>query len=391
MFYQFDEMIDRRNTNSLKYDFAKESGKPDDILPLWVADMDFQTPEEVTQALVKTARHAIFGYSDTKGDYFNAVRSWFVNHFDYEVQPEWLVKAPGVVCAISMAVRAFTNKGDSVLIQRPVYPPFSNAVLLNERKLVNSPLVYRDGKYDIDFDDFERKIIENRVKLFILCHPHNPVGRVWTKEELLRIGSICLRQNCLVVSDEIHCDFVYNGHQHHVFATLDPRYPENSIICTAPSKTFNLAGLQVANIFIANEALRHTYQKELEKTGYSQLNAMGLVACQSAYEHGADWLRQLNDYLTRNVSFLNAFIAERLPKIKVVEPEGTYLIWLDFSAYGLTQEELDRILVNEAKIWLNSGVLFGPEGQGFQRINIACPAKVLETALLRLESAMKDK
>jgi len=385
MTYNFDKIIDRKNTNSLKFDFAKEIGKPDDLLPLWVADMDFKTPAEVTEALIKTAKHSIFGYTDTKADYFSAVRNWFLKGFDFNPRPEWLVKTPGVVFAISMAIRALTDKGDAVLIQKPVYYPFSEVIIANERQLINNPLIYKEGKYFIDFEDFERKIVENKVRLFILCSPHNPVGRIWTKDELTEMGNICLKHHCLIVSDEIHCDFVYSGYKHYIFSTLAPEFLNNSIICTAPSKTFNLAGLQASNVFIANSDIRHQFKKEIHKTGYSQLNTMGLAACQSAYEYGEDWLRQLKEYLAENLTYLRELLAEKLPRVKLIEPEGTYLIWLDFTELGLSQKELDNLILHKAKLWLDSGTMFGTEGEGFQRINIACPKLTLQTALSQLE------
>ncbi len=388
MNYNFDEIIERKNTNSLKYDFAIARGMPLDAIPLWVADMDFRVPNEVTQALIKSANHGIFGYTEVNDEYFEAVKNWFLSGFSFEIKRQWLVKTPGIVFAIAMAIRAFTEKGDSVLIQKPVYYPFSEVISDNDRRLINSPLVYRDGKYNIDFEDFEHKIFENNIKLFILCSPHNPVGRVWTRDELTQIGEICLKHRCLVVSDEIHCDFVYEGHKHHVFGSISHEILDNSIICTAPSKTFNLAGLQVSNIFIANKNIRDKYKKELDKTGYSQLNTMGLLACQGAYQYGGEWLSQLLEYLRENITFVRNFLNERLPQIKIVEPEGTYLVWLDCKSLELSQKELDDMIVNNARLWLDSGMMFGNEGEGFQRINIACPKSVLERAMLQLEKAI---
>lgn len=389
MNYNFDEIIDRRNTNSLKYDFALERNKPRDVLPLWVADMDIKTPIEVREALIKSAEHGIFGYSDVKIEYFNTLNKWFKTNFDWETKQEWLVKAPGVVFAICTAIRALTEKGDAVLIQRPVYYPFSLSIVDNERKLVNNPLVYTDGKYEIDFADFEQKIIDNHVKLFILCSPHNPVGRVWTKEELTKIGDICLKHNVLIVADEIHEEFIYEGFKHHVFANLKPEFSDIAITCTAPSKTFNLAGLQVSNIFISNTEIRRKFKKEIVKTGYCELNAMGLIACQTAYAHGLDWLDQLKVYLAENLNFTRKFLAEKIPQIKLVEPQGTYLIWLDCSALNLDDKSLEDLIVNKAKLWLDAGTMFGSEGSGFQRINITCPRATLEKALQQLEAAVK--
>ncbi|MEL7656431.1 MAG: MalY/PatB family protein [Bacillota bacterium] len=390
MTYDFNEIIERRETNSLKYDFAAERGMPEDVLPLWVADMDFQTPSVVIDALVSASRHGIFGYSEAKVPYFQAVRDWYRNYFQWETEESWLVKTPGVVFAVCTAVRAFTNPGDSVLIQRPVYYPFTNAILDNDRVLVNNPLKYQDGRYTIDFDDFEVKIKENNVKLFILCNPHNPVGKVWSQEELVRMGEICLKHQVIVVSDEIHADFIYPGFHHTVFADLKPEFAENTVTCTAPSKTFNLAGLQVSNIFIRNQKLRRSFRKELYSTGYCQLNTFGLVACQTAYEKGAPWLKALRAYLYDNLSYVRSFLRDELPQITLVEPEGTYLLWLDFRQLGLTDVQLDDFIVNKAKLWLDKGTMFGPEGEGFQRINIACPRETLREALGQLKQAVKQ-
>ncbi len=387
---RFDNEIERKGTNSLKYDFAAERGKPADVLPLWVADMDFQAPPAVMEALVKSAQHGIFGYSESKQEYFNALQKWYFENFNWEVQRSWLVKTPGVVFAICTAIRALTRKGDAVLIQQPVYYPFSESILKNERILVNNALVYSNGTYSIDFHDFEEKIIQNGVKLFILCSPHNPVGRVWTKEELVRMGDICVKHNVYVVSDEIHADFVYEGYSHFVFAGLKPEYLDRTITCTAPSKSFNLAGLQVSNIFIANKDTRNKLKEEITKSGYSQLNTMGLVACRAAYEHGRKWLDELKDYLAGNLEYTRNFLTENLPQIKLVEPQGTYLIWLDFTELGLNDKQLDELLVNKAKLWLDGGSMFGAEGTGFERINIACPRSVLGTALKRLEQAVRS-
>ncbi len=388
MSQNFDEIVDRKNTNSIKYDFAVERGKPEDVLPLWVADMDFKTPNVVRDALIESAEHGIFGYSDTKENYFNAIYNWYKNRFDWEIEKSWLVKTPGVVYAIALAIRAFTEEGDAVIIQQPVYYPFSNTITNNKRKLVNNSLVYQDGKYTIDFNDFEEKIKVNNVKMFILCSPHNPVGRVWTKEELIKLGDICLKHNVLVVSDEIHGDFVFSGKKHFVFTNLKSEFLENTIVCTAPSKTFNLAGLQTSNIFIANPELKKKFEEEIEVSGHSHINTMGLVACQTAYEHGSEWVDDLNNYLEENLGLIRSFLLEKLPEIKLVEPEGTYLVWLDFNALGLSEKELDDLITNKAKLWLNSGAIFGKDGAGFQRVNIACPKTTIEKMLLQLEKAI---
>jgi len=391
MKFNFDETVDRKNTNCVKYDFAKERGKPEGLIPLWVADMDFRTAPCVTQALLKSAEHSIFGYTEAKreGPYFDAINKWFSQRFNFEVKPEWVIKAPGVVFAIYAAIRAYTEKGDAVLIQTPVYYPFRESVVDNGRSLVTNSLLYKDGKYKIDFDDFEDKIVQNKVKLFILCTPHNPVGRVWTGDELRRMGEICLKHKVLVVSDEIHCDFVFSGNKHTVFGSISDEFLNNSIICTSPSKTFNLAGLQNANVFIADSELRRKFRKEISFTGYSQLNTMGIVSCQAAYEDGGEWVDEMLVYLEKNYAYVKNFIAVNLPKIHVNELEGTYLMWLDFNACGLTDAELDKVLVEKAKIWVSKGTGFGDEGKGFIRINIACPLSVLERALNQLAAAFK--
>ena len=325
MKYDFDKVVDRHGTNCLKYDFAIERGKPADILPLWVADMDFQTAPAILERLEETVKHGIFGYSDGKEGYFAAVQNWYRERFGWETKPEWLVKTPGVVFALAAAVRAYTKEGDGVLLQQPVYYPFSEVITDNGRKIVNSSLKITDGYYTMDFDDLETKIVENKVKLFLLCSPHNPVGRVWSEEELRRVGEICLRHGVLVVSDEIHSDFTREGHPHTVFAKLGAEFEQNCLICTAPSKTFNLAGLQISNIFVPNPELRKKLLKEIAAAGYSQVGLMGLVACQAAYEEGAEWLAQLKAYLEENRKFVKAYLEEHLPEIRLIEPEGTYL------------------------------------------------------------------
>lgn len=387
MKYNFDEHIDRKNTNSLKYDFAVERNRPSDILPLWVADMDFRLPNEVLEEMKKSVEHGIFGYSDTKDDYTDVLIDWFKTRFDFDIKKEWLVKTPGIVYAICMAIQAFTKEGDAVLIQKPVYYPFSLSIIDNNRKLVNNPLVYKDGKYSIDFEDFENKIVENDVKMFILCSPHNPVGRVWTKEELIKLGNICLKHNVIVVSDEIHMDFTRNGIKHSIFLSLDNKFMENTVLLTAPSKTFNIAGLQVSNVFIPNENLKNKFIKAIDKSGYSQLNTLGLVATKACYQYGKEWLSELKIYLESNLVFIDNFLKENLPKIKLVQPQGTYLAWVDFSELNLSDNEINDIITNKCKLWLDDGAMFGiEEGKGFQRINYACQKSTLEKALNQLKN-----
>lgn len=384
----FDTVPNRRGTNCFKYDFAREMGMPEDVLPLWVADMDFPTAPAVLERLHALAEHGIFGYTGVKDAYFSAVHNWYAQRFGWEAQRSWLVTTPGVVFAIAIAIRAFTQKGDAILIQQPVYYPFANKVTENDRQLVVNPLVLKNGRYEMDFADMERKIVDYHVKMLLLCSPHNPVGRVWTKEELLRVGEICQKHGVLVVSDEIHADFTYAGHTHRVFASVKSEFADFTIICTAPSKTFNLAGLQNSNIFIPNRQLRHAYKKELSACGCGGTNCMGMAACQAAYEAGADWLEQLKQYLAGNLAYIRQFLREKLPDIALIEPEGTYLVWLDLRKLGLTEQQQRQLIVQDAKLWLDTGTLFGQGGEGFERINIACPRTTIEQAMQRLEHAV---
>ncbi len=388
MGYDFDTVIDRKGTNSLKYDFVREHGKREDVLPLWVADMDFRTAPEILERLEQTVRHGIFGYSEAGEDYFEAVRRWYRKHFDWQVEKSWLLRTPGVVFAIAMAIQALTKEGDGILLQQPIYYPFREVILDNRRRLVNSSLKLVDGRYEIDFEDLEEKIRDEQVKLFLLCSPHNPVGRVWSEQELRRLGEICLRHGVLVVSDEIHSDFTYEGHTHRVFASLSQELANITVTCTAPTKTFNLAGLQVSNIFIPNPDLRKKFQKAMDAAGYSQVNLMGIAACRAAYETGEKWLTELKQYLAGNLELVRHYLQEHLPQIGLTEPEGTYLVWLDFRKLGLTEEQREDLIVNKARLWLDSGAMFGEDGEGFERINIACPRALLLRALEQLDRAV---
>jgi cystathionine beta-lyase len=352
--------------------------------------MDFRTSSYVQEAIIEQASHGIYGYSEAQESYFEAVAGWFLRHHGWEVRQEWLTKTPGVVFALAAAVRAFTKEGDSVMIQQPVYYPFREVIEDNGRKLVSSPL-YQDesGTYRMNVLDFEEKVVREKVKVFLLCNPHNPVGRVWTKEELEQIGDVCLRHHVIVVSDEIHADFAFER-KHQVFANVRREYEDITVTCTSPSKTFNLAGLQVSNIFIVNPQLRERFQKEVAAAGYSQLNAVGLTACEAAYCHGDEWYDGVCNYLKANIAWLEQALESRIPEIIFQKPEGTYLVWLDCSGLGLNEEELEDFMQNRAKLWLDSGSIFGKIGNGFQRINVACPRSILEQAIQQLEDAVKE-
>lgn len=386
-----DKQLERKGTHCLKYDFAKRRGKPEDVLPLWVADMDFPTTSYVEDILQERTKHGIYGYSEVGEEYFNVLKRWMKKHHDWDIEPNWIIKTPGVVFALAMAIRAFTKEGEGVLIQQPVYYPFSEVIEDNGRVIVSNDLVLgEDYRYRIDFEDFEKKIIEHNIRLFLLCNPHNPSGRVFTKEELKRMGDICLKHNVIVVSDEIHHDFVFEG-EHTVFANLGKEYQEISIVCTSASKTFNLASMLISNIFIPNQKLRRAIRKQVNAVGISQLSILGLLATQEAYDKGEEWYQNVHNYLWDNIVFTRNYVKEFLPGVEVIHNEGTYLVWLDFRNTGIDPEELERRVVYEAKLWLDSGSIFGKAGDGFQRINVATQREVLLECLERIRYKVLDR
>ena len=394
MNYDFNKITDRHGTNSIKTDLAVARGKPADVLSLWVADMDFPTSPAILEALHNKIDHGIFGYSCLDDSFFTALKNWMQTEHDFSPDRRELVTTPGVVFGIVCAIRAFTKEEEAVIIQTPVYYPFKNMIEQNKRKLVTSSLYEKDGKWFIDFEDFEKKIVENKVKLFILCSPHNPVGRVWTREELQKLSDICLRHKVIVFADEIHNDFVYAPNKHTVYSTLSPEAAVNSIVSMSVSKTFNLAGLQFSTNFIKNPALRAKFKAEYDKTGYDEPSIMGLTAARAAYQNGKPWLVELHKHLKANIDFVRDFLKDKLPLVRLIEPEGTFLLWLDFSKLGtklgLSDSEIDDIIVNKAKIWLDRGTMFGQEGEFYQRINIATPRPLLEEALERIAGAFKE-
>lgn len=385
----FDQVIDRRGTCCVKYDCIAKEGRPADTLPMWIADMDFPTAPAVTEALKKVSEFGVFGYTEPDESYAETVQGWFSSRFNWKPEAQWLVVTPGVVCAVATAVRTFTEEGDGVLIQPPVYYPFADKIRCNNRRVVENPLLLQDGRYTIDFDDLERKIVSEHIKLFIFCSPHNPVGRVWSREELTRLGDICHSHGVTVISDEIHCDFTYPGFSHTVLCSLKPEYQENVITCTAPSKTFNLAGLKHSNIFIPNPALRERYQREMDRANISDAGIMGLAACRAAYLYGGPWLDELKTYLAANLDYMREFIRTRIPGVRLIEPEGTYLAWVDFRELGLSADALEDLMTNKCRLWLDRGNMFGESGEGFERFNIACPRVTLTEALTRVEQAVK--
>ena len=391
MQYDFDTPIDRTHTWSIKHDFKKENGKADDILPLWVADMDFRSPDSVVEALKKAVDHGIFGYSRADESYFDAVAAWYKKRHHLTLQPEWMTCTPGIVFALSIAVRAFTQEGDAVLIQPPVYHPFSRAILRNKRTLVENPLVLKDGHYEMDLEDLEQKVLDEHVKLMILCNPHNPVGRVWTREELTALADICLRHHVYVISDEIHGDFVWQGHEQTPYASISEEACLHSMMCTAPSKTFNLAGMATSNLFIPDPEMRRKFRSELLDVGQENMNRLGLFACRAAYEGGGEWLDQLIGYLAGNLALVRDFCKNRVPQIQLVEPEGTYLAWLDCRELGMTDDELMAFFSDDAKVWLDPGTHSGEQGSGFMRFNLGSSRSVIAQALDQIEAAWKKR
>lgn len=384
MKYDFDKKVVRRNTGCIKWDLGDES-----VIPMWVADMDFETPQPVIDAVKKRAEHGIYGYSFLQDSYYEALINWMNKRHGWKVQKEWIAFAPGVVPAVNMLVRALTQPGDKVIIQSPVYYPFYKAVTNNGCQVIENPLIYEKGRYFMDFEDLERKIKDDRVKLLILCSPHNPVGRVWTREELTKLGNLCLKYEVLIISDEIHSDLIYSGNKHIPFASLSQQFAENSIVCTAPSKTFNLAGLQTSNIIIPNRKIRKLYDNVLESNGINEPNVFGIKACEAAYRDGEEWLHELLEYLEDNRDYLINYIESHIPEIKAIKPEGTYLVWLDCSKLGMKSEKLHEFFMEKAKVWFDEGYIFGCGGENFERVNIACPRATIEEALKRMEMAIK--
>ncbi len=386
MKYNFDEIIDRRGTDCLKYDFGPKRKGRSDLLPMWVADMDFKLPDEILADLHKRVDHGIFGYTDPLDDYFEALNHWFSTRYGYTVDPEWVTLGAGLVYAVHLSVQAFTKPGEGVMVMQPVYYPFSEAIKQNGRKLVNCQLHY-DGAYSIDFEKMEKQIKEEDVKVLIFCSPHNPVGRVWTKEELTKVADICLENGVILMIDEIHCDFIFPGHKFTSIMNLDEKYHKIIALYSSPGKTFNVAGLQSANIIIPNPELRAKFKQANTSAGYSQANCMGQCALMSCYTKGAEWVDELVEYIWGNVCYMKDFVEKNFPKAHFVDPDGTYLTWVDFSGYGLEDDDLEHLMVEEAKLWLDSGAIFGPETKQFERFNLGCPRSVVEQAMKQLKAA----
>ena len=385
MKYDFDEPVPRRGTNSYKWDTVKD----EDVLPMWVADMDFRTAPAIVGALQKRVEHGIFGYTKVPPAYYEAVINWFRRRHAWLIEKEWIVYTTGVVPAISAIVKALTVPGDRVLVQTPVYNCFFSSIRNNGCEAVANPLIYANGTYRIDYDDLERKAADPKVKLLLLCNPHNPVGRVWTRQELRRIGEICIRNRVLVVADEIHCELVFSGHVYIPFASISEDFREHSVTCISPSKAFNLAGLQIANIVAADTDVRMKIDKAININEVCDVNPFGVEALIAAYNRGEDWLEELKHYLSVNYNYLRAYFDEYLPEFPVVMLEGTYLVWVDCRGLGLSSREIADILLEKEKVQVNPGSLYGEAGEGFIRLNIACPREKLIEGLNRLKRGLK--
>jgi cystathionine beta-lyase len=383
----FDEKIDRNQTNSVKWDQRDTIFGHAELLPLWVADMDFAVPPAVAEALKTRALHPIYGYTYPPPEFYQAVLAWMEKRHGWQGEKEWLLVTPGVVPALSLSILAFTKPSDRIIIQPPVYGPFFSIVKQNGRQAVLNGLKEENGRYTMDFDHLE-KLADPSVKMLILCNPHNPVGRVWTPEELLRLGEFCLRHQILLVSDEIHSDLVYKNYIHTPIASLSTKLAHNTITCLAPSKTFNVAGLNTSIVVIADQEKRAQFQRTRDALGMAMYNPFGLTAFTAAYQSGGPWLDQLITYLQGNLDYLLAFCAQRIPLFKPVPPEGTFLVWLDCRQLPLLPQELNHFFSKVAKVGLNDGSAFGPGGEGYQRINIACPRPLLTQALTRIEQAV---
>lgn len=400
--YDFDTEIDRLHTNASKWSVVQDEDNPlqhshsntysgeNRLLPMWVADMDFAAPQPVIDALVSRAQHGLYGYTEVTDSFYQSAAGWLRRRQQWQIDTDWICTSPGVVPALKAIIRGFVTPGDKVLVQTPVYYPFFSAIEGNGMEIAINPLIYDNGRYRMDFDDLERKTRDPKVTMVILCSPHNPIGRVWTQEELLRFGEICLANDVLVASDELHGDLIFNNALFTPYASISERFAQNSIICTAPSKTFNLAGLRSSCIIIPNSKLRETFQATLDSAGLGGLNLFGTVALEAAYNEGEEWLEQLLTYIQGNFDYMCRFLADNIPQISVVPMEGTYLAWLDCHALGLDKKALRRLMFEEARVYLDEGYIFGEGGEGFERINLACPRSILEEALQRIKAAVDD-
>lgn len=387
--YNFDEIIPREGTNSVKYDFRKRMFGKEDVIPMWVADMDFRTPDFIMDAIRKRAEHEIMGYTIRPDSFYEAIINWNLRKHGWNIQKDWISFSPGVVPAVNMAVMAFSNPGDKIIIQPPVYHPFYHTITNHGRKILKNPLKLENGRFNMDFDDLRSKI-DDQTSMILLSSPHNPGGSVWHKKELEELGQICKENGITIISDEIHADLILYENRHTPLASISKDLADITVTTMAPSKTFNLAGLSTSYVIASNPDLLKKYNKALEKTHVWHGNIFGSVALQAAYSHGSDWLEQLLDYLEGNINLVDSFFKEHLPEVKVIIPEATYLVMLDFRELGLSNEALRKLLIEKAGVGMNDGASFGKEGDGFQRMNVACPRAVVEKALSNIKKAIKS-
>ena len=387
MKYDFDEIIPRRGTNSVKWDLATDER----VLPMWVADMDFRAAPPVLDALERRLRHGVFGYTKVPDAYFEAVKGWFGKRHGFRIENEWILPTTGVIPALSVILKALTEPGDKVILQTPVYNCFFAVLERTGRQPLANPLINENGAYRMDFEDLERKAADPQAKLIFLCNPHNPAVRAWTAEELTRLGEICLRHGVTVISDEIHCDLTLDGHRHIPFASLNEEFLRHSVTCTAPSKTFNIAGMKASVAIIPDELLRGIYVSVLERFHLNSINILGITAMEAAYGKCGEWHKELMDHLEGNRDYMEAFVKERMPKAHMDHPEGTYIFWIDFRGYGFNDETLTDFLVNEAKVALDPGTWFGVEGDGFARLNIGTTRAMLKEGLERIADALDKR
>ncbi|MFD2672661.1 MalY/PatB family protein [Marinicrinis sediminis] len=386
----FDQIINRKQTHSYKWDQSEKLFGDPDLLPLWVADMDFECPPAVKEAVMKRAEHGVYGYTFRPDSYYPAITSWFERRHDWKLEESWLTDSPGIVTSLSLAVELFSSPGSAVILQSPVYYPFYDVIRMNGRKVAKNPLVLKDGRYEIDFEHLEQ-LMKDGAKLFLLCSPHNPGGRVWEKEELARIGALCEQYGVLVVSDEIHCDLVYEGKKHIPYASISEEMAQHSLTCLAPTKTFNMPGLQSSFMVIPNPKLKRQFEMRIKTLSIHMMSYMAVDAVQAAYNEGEQWLDELLVYLKGNVDYAIAYLAEQLPQVKPMKPDGTYLLWLDCRGLDLDVPGLKDLMFKQARVAFNEGSMFGTEGEGFLRVNLACPRATLEEGLRRFCEAAKKQ